>query len=91
MVCMAPTTVFDLFIISYGQAWASFVSYRHTSFKIKITPSKTTLSIIIKINQDHQDNYRKDSICRENWHLSGELAFVGMIAICREDSICREN
>jgi len=32
MVCMAPTTVFDLFIISYGQAGASFVSYRHTSF-----------------------------------------------------------
>jgi hypothetical protein len=23
----------DLFIISYGQAGASFVSYRHTSFK----------------------------------------------------------
>ena len=31
----------DLFIISYGQAGASFVSY-------KITPNKTTLSIIIK-------------------------------------------
>jgi len=29
---MAPTTDFDLFIISYGQAGASFVSYRHTSF-----------------------------------------------------------
>jgi len=35
MVCMAPTTVFDLFIISYGQVGASFVSYRHTSFKKK--------------------------------------------------------
>ena len=32
---------------SYGQAGASFVSYRHTSF-LKITPNKTTLSIIIK-------------------------------------------
>ena len=32
MVCMATTTVFDLFIISYDQAGASFVSYRHTSF-----------------------------------------------------------
>jgi hypothetical protein len=32
MVCMAPTTVFDLFIISYVQAGASFVSYRRTSF-----------------------------------------------------------
>ena len=32
MVCMAPTTVFDLFIISYGQAGASFVSYRHFIF-----------------------------------------------------------
>jgi hypothetical protein len=32
MVCMASTTVFDLFIISYGQTGASFVSYRHTSF-----------------------------------------------------------
>jgi len=29
---MAPTTVFDLFIIYYGQAEASFVSYRHISF-----------------------------------------------------------
>ena len=25
----------DLFIISYGQAGASFVSYRHTSFYLK--------------------------------------------------------
>jgi len=32
MVCFAPTTVFDLFIICYGQAGESFVSYRHTSF-----------------------------------------------------------
>jgi hypothetical protein len=32
MVCMAPTTVFDLFIISYGQAGASFVSCRNASF-----------------------------------------------------------
>lgn len=31
MVCMAPTAVFDLLIISYGQAGESFVSYRHTS------------------------------------------------------------
>jgi hypothetical protein len=30
---MAPTTVFDLFIISYGQAGASVVSYRHFIFK----------------------------------------------------------
>jgi len=29
---MAPTTVFDLFIISYGEAGASFMSYRYTSF-----------------------------------------------------------
>ena len=33
MVCMAPTTVFDLFIISYGQAGASFVSQTHFIFK----------------------------------------------------------
>ena len=38
-----PTIVFDLFIISNGQVGASFVSYRHTSFK-----KKTTVSIIIK-------------------------------------------
>jgi hypothetical protein len=37
----------DLFIISDGQAGASFVSYRHFILK-KITPYKTTLSIIIK-------------------------------------------
>ena len=36
MVCFAPTgTVFDLFIIFYGQAGESFVSYRHTSFNKK--------------------------------------------------------
>ena len=41
MVCMTPTTVFDLFIISYGQAGTHFILK-------KITPNKTTLSIIIK-------------------------------------------
>jgi hypothetical protein len=43
---MAPTTVFDLFKISYGQAGASFVSYRHTSF-LENHSIKTTLSIVI--------------------------------------------
>ena len=33
----------DLFIISYGQTGVLFVSCRHTSFKKKITPSKTTV------------------------------------------------
>jgi hypothetical protein len=37
----------DLFIVSYGQAGASFVSYRHISFLKKSLLGKQ-LSIIIK-------------------------------------------
>jgi len=45
---MAPTTVFDLFIISYGQTGGHHLCLTDTLHFFKITPNKTTLSIIIK-------------------------------------------